>query len=791
VYTPEEIQLTQAFADQAALAMENARLFSDATRRQREAEEMAEVARTLTESLDPHSVAERIAEGVQRLLDVSSAGVFERLPHNSLRALAVSGVARELYPPDYLIPVGSGVAGQAVEKGEMVFSADVINDPGIVPMEVHERFAAGGSGAMMATPLRSKGKIIGALVVSDQVGRAFTHAEISLLRTLADQAALAMENARLYADAMRRQREAESLAEVGRLVSQSLDPQEVQQQIVESLRSLFHTQVADLFRIDPESGDLFILAKSGDHGSFDWSKPLPRGVGLPSLAVTERGPVTSPDILNDRRLPAPPETKANYQRFTFRSALCVPLIVKEQVVGVLGLGDRLGRVFTDEEMQLTQAFADQAALAIENARLFEETRQRAQEQSVLSAIATAVSQSLDVNELLESAADKLVQLTGRERAAIRLRDPITGELHLVAHRGIPEKYVEDIRSGKMPTGPTVLKAFETGQTIILSATEAVKGWNVTEAEKSNMQTVAAIPMKAGGAAVGVLTSSTNTSIPYTPRDVALLEAIGNVIAVGVEKVRLFEDSRRLVEELKAMTQELGLKNKELDTFVYTVSHDLKAPLVTLQGMAELLMDGYGQALDEQGQHFLNRLKANARQMEQLILDLLALSRIGREGRPAEAVPLHEVVDDVLVEWADRIRAKGIRVTCHELLTLWGLRTQIEQVMSNLVGNAVKYIGEPAEPVIEIGAKDAAGERGDAMVECYVRDNGIGIDPAYHEKVFEIFQRLKETEAEGTGVGLAIVKKIVEGAGGRVWVESAKGQGSTFRFTWPKAKTEMS
>ena len=100
-------------------------------------------------------------------------------------------------------------------------------------------------------------------------------------------------------------------------------------------------------------------------------------------------------------------------------------------------------------------------------------------------------------------------------------------------------------------------------------------------------------------------------------------------------------------------------------------------------------------------------------------------------------------------------------------------------MSNLVGNAVKYIGDMADPRIEIGAVERSG-----WLECYVRDNGIGIEPAYHQQVFEIFQRLKELSVEGTGVGLAIVKKIVEAVGGRVWVESAKGHGSTFFFTWP-------
>jgi signal transduction histidine kinase len=167
-------------------------------------------------------------------------------------------------------------------------------------------------------------------------------------------------------------------------------------------------------------------------------------------------------------------------------------------------------------------------------------------------------------------------------------------------------------------------------------------------------------------------------------------------------------------------------------------------------------------------------------MERLIQDLLALSRVGREARRAEVVSLAEVVDEVLQEWSGPLRARGIKVTVGDLGTVRAIRSQVEQVLGNLIGNAVKYMGDGAAPAIEVGS----AERENAL-EVWVRDNGIGIDPAYHEKVFEVFQRLREIEAEGTGVGLAIVRKIVEAAGGRIWVESAKGQGATFRFTWPR------
>jgi signal transduction histidine kinase len=230
--------------------------------------------------------------------------------------------------------------------------------------------------------------------------------------------------------------------------------------------------------------------------------------------------------------------------------------------------------------------------------------------------------------------------------------------------------------------------------------------------------------------------------------------------------------------LEQQAQQLTAKNEELDTFVYSVSHDLKAPLVTMQGMAGLLLEDYAAQLDDRGTRYLRRLQANVEQMERLITDLLAISRIGRDGRAGEAVNLVDVVDELMVEMTAAIEARGAKIIVRDAVALWGVRTHIQQVLGNLIGNAIKYAGD-ASPMVEISAVDRS-----EFVECSVRDNGVGIDPAYHAKIFEMFQRLQDVEAEGTGLGLAIVKKIVESAGGRVWVESAKGAGAIFRFTWP-------
>jgi signal transduction histidine kinase len=146
----------------------------------------------------------------------------------------------------------------------------------------------------------------------------------------------------------------------------------------------------------------------------------------------------------------------------------------------------------------------------------------------------------------------------------------------------------------------------------------------------------------------------------------------------------------------------------------------------------------------------------------------------------DTVALDDVVDGILLELGDRVTARGVTIARGDLGSIHAARTEIEQIFSNLIGNALKYLGDAAAPTIEIGRVDR-----DEWVECFVRDSGIGIDPAFHTTIFEAFQRLKEVQVEGSGVGLAIVRKIVESVGGRIWVESALGQGATFRFTWPR------
>jgi signal transduction histidine kinase len=250
---------------------------------------------------------------------------------------------------------------------------------------------------------------------------------------------------------------------------------------------------------------------------------------------------------------------------------------------------------------------------------------------------------------------------------------------------------------------------------------------------------------------------------------------------------LTQSFNRMSEDLAQahghLENEVKLRTQELESVIYTMSHDLKSPVVSMQGMASILMEDYSNQFDEKGKHYVQRIIANANYMEQMIMDLLALSRIGRAHKAPEPVEVRSVIEKILDLNQERFSQKGIEIVVDPSLPHFHYdRTQATEIFQNLITNAAKFMGDQPRPRIEIGGRES-GE----WIEFYVKDNGIGIDPEYHDKIFGVFQRLKDVEVEGTGVGLCIVKKIVDLAGGKIWIESRRGEGATFFVRFPKTE----
>lgn len=243
-----------------------------------------------------------------------------------------------------------------------------------------------------------------------------------------------------------------------------------------------------------------------------------------------------------------------------------------------------------------------------------------------------------------------------------------------------------------------------------------------------------------------------------------------------------EDLARVNALLQARERDLEAKARELEAFSYSVSHDLKAPLRGMEGFARALQEDCADQLDDAGRHYLDVICGSARRMGELIDDLLKYSRVERRAMTWEPVDLERVVQDLVADRQTEIAARGVRVDLSLPFHRFACeREGLQQALANLLDNALKFTRTVAQPAITIRAEEDNAER-----VLKVADNGIGFDPKYQEKIFAIFQRLHpQDEYEGTGIGLAIVKKVAERHGGRAWAESEPGKGATFYVAIPK------
>ena len=251
---------------------------------------------------------------------------------------------------------------------------------------------------------------------------------------------------------------------------------------------------------------------------------------------------------------------------------------------------------------------------------------------------------------------------------------------------------------------------------------------------------------------------------------------------AAELARTNERLIRQADELSRQSEELARSNKDLEQFAYAASHDLQEPLRMVTGFVGLLRDRYRGKLDDKAYQYIGLAVDGAHRMSQLIMDLLAYSRVGANEIQPKPTPCEDALEDALANLQTAIAGQGAQITRDPLPAVVADATQVTQLLQNLISNAIKFRRDDVSPEIHIGARR---EGNDWVLS--VRDNGIGIPPGQYDRIFRIFQRLNSTEKyPGTGIGLAICKKIVERHGGRIWVDSKVGEGTIFYFTLPGA-----
>lgn len=412
---------------------------------------------------------------------------------------------------------------------------------------------------------------------------------------------------------------------------------------------------------------------------------------------------------------------------------------------------------------------------VTNRRRLEETlTHRNLQLSAINRIATLLNRTIDFREVLEYSVRQTMDIFTGDAGAVLLPDKAGRRIFVAASANLPEEFLSEVHGSEIES--TVFgKALKADTVQSISRTEKFV-LMPQSMKKSPFASLVVFPLKAKGKAVGVgaLFSESERVLEESQREI--MEGIGTVIGAAIENSRLHEETIQ-------KTRLLESKNRELQQFTYAITHDLKSPILVIEGFArELKRSGH---LEVEQDVLIDAIMSSSARLHSLVNDLLELARVGSVEAVPEETDVGALVDRIINDMSIRLSEKKVETSREgDFPTLYVVGRYVERIFANLIDNAIKYMGEQPSPKLKIAVQDKTDH-----YLFSVRDNGIGIPQEFHERVFTIFQRVKTNETEkveGSGLGLAFVKKLVELSGGTVWVESAgKGKGSTFYFTLPR------
>ena len=409
---------------------------------------------------------------------------------------------------------------------------------------------------------------------------------------------------------------------------------------------------------------------------------------------------------------------------------------------------------------------------------------------ILHEIDLAVASAESPEVIAAAAIRPLREVLGVARAVVNLIDLAAGEAEWLAAAGRRRIHVgSGVRFSMQMMGD--VDALKRGEPQIVDTRALPPGPEVDALLASGVDLYMVVPMIAGGELIGAISFGGEPG-PFPAEQMRIAREVATQLAIAVAQARLYDRVRHHAEELELRvaerTAELETANKELDAFSYSVSHDLRAPLRAVDGYARMLEEDYAGRLDPEGKRLLGVVRASSQQMGRLIDDLLAFSRLGREQLRTRPLQLNELVGQIVDEARRENGDRKIEFIVGDLGAADADPALMKQALANLIGNAIKFTRGKDPAVVEIGT--GGGANASDAGTYYVKDNGAGFDMKYYDKLFGVFQRLhSHAEYPGTGVGLAIVQRIIHRHGGRIWADSAPGLGSAFYFTLHEDRVE--
>ncbi|MEK6573154.1 MAG: GAF domain-containing protein, partial [Chloroflexota bacterium] len=776
-YSQQDLGYLESLADQSALAIERALAVDTLEKRVNELNVLSQVSQAVNFTTGYDDLLELVYAQAGRVLDVRNFTIVLHEPRtqNLWYAFFVENDERDTLRENNPWKYGQGLASEIIRTGQPIITDDYLGECArrhVAPLNRPYH-------AWMGVPLNAGSGTLGAMTIAAlDAGHTFTDDQLKIFAAIADQAATAIDKARLYRQTEERARQLATLNQLAQTITSTLDLETLLQRILESAVDILNCEAGSLFLVDEESNDSVLKVAVGPVARDIIGIRVPAGKGIVGSAVETGQPVIVNDTAHDPRWFQKPDQTTG---FVSRAMMAVPLRVKEKSIGVVEvINKRSGAPFTDEDTALLTAFAGQAAVSIENARLFNLTDQalaaRVEELSVMQRIDRELNAALDIRRVMTVILDRALIATKANAGIAGLVVP--DGVQIVAHRGYGSAITSFLDTPFPADKGLVGKALATRSTLFVKDAKSQPDYFEVLSDTASQLTV---PIVREDEPIGVLMLESRDADCFSDDNVTFLARLADHSVAAITNARLYA--------------EVNAANQAKSEFVSMVSHELKNPMQSIKGYTQLMVAGTAGAVNEGQQHFLNIVQDNVERMITIVSDLTDIARIesGRLQLNLKPMEFKDMIEEVVRSMQGAYDSKQqtlIVETDARLPSVMGDYVRLVQVLTNLISNAHKYSPDGGTVTLRAqSSKNVWDSQGaPEVLHVSVQDTGYGISPEDQDKIFTKFFRADNNigDAPGTGLGLNIVKQMVELGGGKVWFESEPGKGSTFHFTVPLA-----
>lgn len=783
--TPSDAALLEILADQIESAMQNAQLYQESQRQMRELAGLYETALVTGGTLSPKELFQRLYQQVKQLLmpDIFLAATYLEASQELEITAAVEEDAPIAEWVGWRLPLAAGgLTGWVMQHKRTLLIGDMEKEP--LPAEPRRILQPVRS--WLGVPLMVRDWLIGAFSLQSFRPHAFTAADQRFVESLANQVAVSLQNARLFAETNRRARQLAILNQLAREMGNLLDVNDMADLIAHRLVEGFGYLAVAVFTLNEARDELWLRGIAGVFPPhlqpLVYRHPLTAHEEPQSDLLSQVVYSGDPALVNE----AAPAAANSPSPIPVGAELALPIMAGERIVGVLKVNGNAFHAFDDSDIALLTTVTDQLAVTIEKTRLFKETQRRANELEILTEISARLRAARTVDEILPVMLSKSISLIGGVQSAVFLLDLETGELTLRAR--YPAHKFGPGRRQSLQAGITGHVA-RTGEIHISPHIQADPMFHPASGDEAYFEelvTAIALPLRAEAQIIGVMHLALDARHTFSEEELRILTAVAEIAGSALYRAMVLETLERRVA---LRTQELAQANERLQEmdrirakFVADVSHELRTPVANLMLYLDLMERG----APEKQARYLSVLRDETKRLAKIIDPILNFSRYSLEEAPLNwaTVDLNGIAAQVVAHYQAATAGSGAAIQFvpdQTLPPVPGDGERLASVVANLVANAVSYARRGQITVTTFAADDGR------EVCLQVQDEGMGIAPTDRPHLFEQFYRGEQTSQSnipGTGLGLTIVRHVVQQHGGRVEVQSEVGQGATFRVWLP-------